>query len=133
MSLKSEMAEMKSRLAGLKERIEADDQEAINEGDQLRADIEAKAAEIEAANKKSAILKAIGTDHEMEEKHMNEELNLDLASLKKNRGSRSFSLKAYNDVHTSVTVTTVDQRVVDPHPELLVRGIFGDEKSKATL
>ena len=127
MSLKSELAEMKSRLAGLKDRIEADDQEAINEGDQLRADIEAKAAEIEAAKKKSAILNAIGTvTNESEEKKM-EEMDLRLEELKATKGTRTFDLKAYNDNHTKPTVTVVDQKVVDLQPELNVRAAFGTE------
>ena len=44
MSMKTELVELKNRLANLKERIEADDQEAIEEGIQLKADIETKTA-----------------------------------------------------------------------------------------
>ena len=61
MSLKSELVELKDRLSALKERIEADDQEAINEGVQLKADIESKTAEIEEAEKKAAVLEVLGT------------------------------------------------------------------------
>lgn len=126
MSMKTELTELKSKLAALKERIEADDKEAIEEGTKLKADIEAKTAEIEAAEKKGAILKMIGTKEESEEKGM-EELDLHLEELKKTKGTRTFDLKAYNDVHTKPTVTVIDRNVIDLRNELNVRQAFGAE------
>ena len=49
MNIKEELISMKNELAELKERIEADDAEAIERGMQLKADIEAKEKEVEAA------------------------------------------------------------------------------------
>ena len=125
MSMKSELADLKQRLAGLKDRIEADDQEAIDEGVQLKADIEKKEAAITAAEQKSAVLKMIGTEGKDEKKM--EELNLNLEELKATKGARTFSLKAYNDNQTKPTVTVVDQNVVDAVPVLNVRNVFGAE------
>ena len=42
MSMKEELVALKEKLSGLKERIEADDQEAINEGVTLQKEIETK-------------------------------------------------------------------------------------------
>ena len=64
MSLKDELAQLKGKLAGLKDRIEADDQEAITEGEKLKGEIEAKAAEVEAAEKKAGLLNLIGKKEE---------------------------------------------------------------------
>lgn len=125
MSMKSELVELKLKLAGLKERIEADDQEAITEAMQLKADIETKTADIKAAEDKAGLLNMIGTDGKDEKKM--EELNLNLEELKTVKGARTFSLKAYNDVHTKPTVTVVDQNVVDAVPALTVRNVFGAE------
>lgn len=62
MSMKSELVELKNKLANLKDRIEADDQEAIAEAMQLKADIETKTAEIKAAEDKAGLLSMIGND-----------------------------------------------------------------------
>lgn len=61
MTLREELQSKKDALFALKERIEADDAEAITEGEQLKADIEAKTAEIQQADKKAALLRVIGT------------------------------------------------------------------------
>ena len=45
MSLKEQLAEAKSALMALKERIENNDAEAIAEGEKLQAEIEAKTAD----------------------------------------------------------------------------------------
>ena len=60
MTLREELQSKKDALYALKERIEADDAEAITEGEQLKADIEAKTAELRQAEKKAALLGVIG-------------------------------------------------------------------------
>ena len=64
MTLKEQLAEAKSALAALKERIEANDTEAIAEGEKLQADIETKTAEIAQAEKKASLLNVIGNKEE---------------------------------------------------------------------
>ena len=60
MTLKEELQATKDALAELKERIEANDAEAIAEGEKLQSEIETKSAEIEQAEKKAALLNVIG-------------------------------------------------------------------------
>ena len=62
MTLREEIKSKKDALVALKERIEANDAEAIAEGEKLRGEIEAKTAELEQAEKKTALLGMIGTE-----------------------------------------------------------------------
>ena len=55
MTLREELQSKKDALFALKERIEANDAEAITEGEQLKADIEAKTAELRQAEKKAPL------------------------------------------------------------------------------
>lgn len=130
MSLKSELVELKDRLSALKERIEADDQEAINEGVQLKADIETKTAEIEEAEKKAAVLEVLGTIEEKEEEKMEENgiKALDLEYLKSNRGSVSTYVKAATDAVVKPTIPVVDQNVAEINYMLGVRDLFNAEE-----
>ena len=64
MNLKENLASLKNELAELKERIEADDAEAIARGVELKAEIEAKEKEVEAAEQKAALLNSIGEKQE---------------------------------------------------------------------
>lgn len=121
MSMKTDLAELKGKLTALKDRIENDDEEALKEAEGLKASIEAKTAEIEKAEKKAAILSAIGIETE------ENEMELNLEELKATKGTRTFDMKAYNDTHTKPTVTVVDQNVVDIQPTLAVRSAFGAE------
>lgn len=123
MSLKSELVEMKDALAALKERIEADDAEAIEEGVKLSADIEAKEKEIELAEQKAAVLEVIGKKPEEEKKEM--ELNLDY--LKSNRGAVQTYIKAATDPVTGPVIPAVSRNVVDIAHELNVRDLFATE------
>lgn len=131
MSMKTELVELKERLAGLKDRIEADDQEAITEGMQLKADIESKTAEIEAAEQKAALLNTIGNETTKETDDMSEleglkALNLDY--LKSNRGSVQTYVKAATDAVTKPTITTTSQNVGEINYVLGVRELFGQEQ-----
>lgn len=150
MSMKTELVELKNRLANLKERIEADDQEAIEEGIQLKADIEAKTAEIEAAEKKAGLLNAIGKkeseDTIVEEKKMARTLGENFANAVAEKGAKSgqrFTVsapdfKAYNDDLAVGTisspqvprplVTDIDKNIVkEVLPGTILRNLFGSE------
>lgn len=131
MSMKTDLAELKDRLAGLKDRIEADDQDAITEGLQLKADIETKQAEIEAAEKKADLLGSIGKKESKEDTQMNTDgiKSLDLEYLKSNRGAVSTFVKAYNDLEAmgDNQIITYNQNVVSVQPALGVRDLFAAE------
>lgn len=126
MNIKEELISMKNELAGLKERIEADDAEAIERGMQLKADIEAKEKEVEAAEKKAAILNAIGEKQE-DEKPMEGIKSLDLESLKLHKGSVQTFVKAATDAVTAPTIPTVSQRVAEIRYNLGVRDLLNEE------
>lgn len=130
MSLKNELAEMKDALEALKERIEADDAEAIEEGVQLKADIEAKEIEIAQAEAKAAVLEMIGNKPEEEKKEMDGIKNMDLSALKTGRGAVSTMIKASNTdpVTTPQYIESYSQRIVDAQPKLGMRDLFSAEQ-----
>lgn len=125
MTLKEELVSMKSELAELKERIEADDAEAIERGTQLKADIEAKEKEVEAAEKKAALLNTIG--EKQEDKNVEGIKSLDLEYLKSNRGAVQTYIKSATDTVTAPTIPTVSQRVAEIAYKLGVRDLFPEE------
>ena len=146
MSLKEQLAELKSKLNGLKERIEADDQEAIEEGIQLKADIETKTAEIEAAEKKAGLLNAIGKKEEdnpmsevKEARSLGENFVKNMPEVREKRFSIvAPEFKAYNDPLAVGTVgspqvpralvTDIDKDIVkEVLPGTVLRGLFGSE------
>ena len=61
MTLREELQSKKDALVALKERIEANDAEAIAEGEKLQGEIETKTAELQQAEKKASLLGMIGT------------------------------------------------------------------------
>lgn len=130
MSLKSELAEMKDALAALKERIEADDTEAIEEGVQLKADIEAKEMEIAQAEAKAAVLEVIGQKPvEEEKKEMDGIKSMDLSALKSGRGTVSTMIKAATDPEkTPQYIMNYSNRVIDAQPKLGARDLFAAEQ-----
>lgn len=130
MTMKEELVQLKSNLAALKGLIEADDQEAITEGERLRGEIESKSAEIEAAEKKSNLLNMIGTKEteeiKMEEKKTAlEEFTAKAASTDKNQKGWSVSahIKAATDVVTGSQMTDYD-RTVAPQPKRIAAADF---------
>ena len=130
MTMKEELVQLKSNLAALKDRIEADDQDAITEGERLRGEIESKSAEIEAAEKKSNLLNMIGTKEteeiEMEEKKTAlEEFTAKAAATDKNQKGWSVSahIKAATDVVTGSQMTDYD-RTVAPQPKRIAAADF---------
>ena len=129
MTLKDELAAKKSELAELKERIEADDAEAIEMGEKLQEEIALKSAELEQAEKKAALLNVIGKKEEevpMEEKGI-KALNLDY--LKANRGSVSTYIKANTDLEAvgDNKIYDYDKNPVNLMAPLSVRALFGAE------
>ena len=130
MTLREELTAKKEALAALKDRIEANEAAAIEEGVKLQGEIETKEAEIVQAEKKTALLSMIGKsekeESEMEEKGIK---SLDLEYLKSNRGSVSTFVKAYNDVEAISTnkIFDYDKNPVNVMPALNVRNIFGAE------
>ena len=150
MSLKEELAQLKERLAGLKERIEADDQEAITEAMGLKSEIEAKTAEVKAAEQKAALLKQIGTketeDETMSEKTVARNLgehfveSVKAANVGKRFDVSAPAFKAATDPMTSPVgavdfATTFDRNVVTgARTPLVIRDLFGAEQiSGSTL
>jgi len=130
MTMKEELLQLKSNLAALKDRIEADDQEAITEGEKLRGEIEAKTAAIEAAEKKAGLLKLIGNkeqeDNPMEEKKTAlQEFTAKAAETDKNVKGWSVSahIKAATTVVTGSQMTDYD-RSVAPQPRRIAAADF---------
>lgn len=151
MTLKEQLAEAKSALMALKERIEANDAEAIAEGEKLQAEIETKTTEIEQAEKKAALLNVIGTK-EQEDAAMPEIKNAAnlgehfVNYVKSNSHTKRFDLaapvyqKAATDTQTSPVAavdyaTTYDKNVVTAaRTPLVVRDLFAAEQiSGSTL
>lgn len=145
MTLKEQLAEAKTALAALKERIEADDAEAIAEGERLQTEIETKTAEIEQAEKKASLLNVIGKkeseDNTMEVKKTAANLGEHFVEYVKSKGTgeKRFDIaapvyvKAATDTQTSPAAavdfaTTFDRNVVTAaRTPLVIRDLFGAE------
>lgn len=147
MSLITELKEKKAALAALKERIEANDAEAITEGEKLQAEIEAKTAEVEQAKKKANLLNIIGKeseDHDMGEiiqakslgEHFVEHLKAGAPVVRGEKFLKAApEFKSYNDVQKTPTTTgvsafatTYDRNVVEgARTPLVVRDLFAAE------
>ena len=144
MTLREELKAKKDALFALKERIEADDADAIADGERLKADIEAKTAELKQAEKKASLLGVIGTADE-EDTAMSD--NIKARSLGENfvnfvkdsDHGKKFDLsapvfsKSATDTQTSPAgvvdfATTFDKNVVTaPRTPLVIRDLFGAE------
>jgi HK97 family phage major capsid protein len=151
MTLKEQLAEAKARLSALKERIEADDADAIAEAEKIQKEIEEKNAEIAQAEKKAALLKVIGTkekeDNTMPEKKKAATLGDAFVETLKAKGEigKRFDVsapafKAATDTQTSPAgavdfATTFDRNVVTgARTPLVIRDLFGAEQiSGSTL
>ena len=145
MTLKEELKAAKDALVELKERIEANDAEAIAEGEKLQQEIETKTAEIEQAEKKAALLNVIGT--KQEENAMSESIQAKSVGenfvnhLKSVEIGKRFTVaapefsKTYSDVQktpstsgVSAFATTYDRTVVEAaRTPLVIRDLFGSE------
>lgn len=145
MTLREELQAKKADLAALKERIEANDAEAIAEGEKLRAEIETKSTEVEQAEKKAALLGIIGKkeeDNTMGEMKQAQNLGEHFINhLKEANVGKKFDVnapsfvKAYNDIQKTPTTsgvaafaTTYDRTVVEgARTPLVVRDLFANE------
>ncbi len=130
MTLKNELTDLKFKLASLKERIEANDEEAINEGVALKADIEEKEKQIAQAEAKASVLEKIGTKTEEKEMEENEIKALNAESLKGRRGTVTTYIKAYNTTHTKPTITEYDPETAIPDRGMRVRDMFSSAETE---
>lgn len=146
MTLKEQLAEAKSALMALKERIEANDAEAIAEGEKLQTEIETKTAEIVQAEKKAALLNVIGKKEEETEmgenvqakslgehfvKHMpqthEKRFNIAAPEFKANTDPLAVGTIASPQVPRAL-VTDIDRNIVpEVIAETYLRGLFGSE------
>ena len=146
MTLKEELTAKKEALAALKERIEANDAEAITEGEKLQAEIETKSAELEQAEKKAALLNVIGNDEKEDSTVETKNMSLGekfVENLKSNPAVKGDKfLKTYSDVQktpstsgVSAFATTYDRNVVEAaRTDIVIRDLFGAEQiSGSTL
>lgn len=135
MTLREQLTEKKDALVALKERIEAEDTEAIEEAAELNDAIETLEKSIEAAEKAKEKLAKIGSEENPEEETGMEDKTglkaLDLEYLKGNRGTvgANINLKTYTDAEAISTnkIIDYDKNPVNIMPALDVRGLFGAE------
>ena len=135
MTLREQLTEKKDALVALKERIAAEDTEAIEEAAELNDAIETLEKSIEAAEKAKEKLAKIGSEENPEEEKGMEDKTglkaLDLEYLKGNRGTvgANINLKTYTDAEAISTnkIIDYDKNPVNIMPALDVRGLFGAE------
>ena len=144
--MKKKLEELKAKLAALKSRIEADDKDAIAEGEKLRGEIETVQAEIAQAEKKAALLSMIGSKSGEDDdtdgapaRSLGEHFVRHLKAHPVGKGQRfDVAAKAYNDVLAVGTpaspqvpralVTDIDRNIVqEVLPETFLRSLFGSE------
>lgn len=144
--MKKKLEELKAKLAALKSRIEADDKDAIAEGEKLRGEIETVQAEIAQAEKKAALLSMIGSKSGEDDdtdgapaRSLGEHFVRHLKAHHVEKGQRfDVAAKAYNDplaVGTIASpqvpralVTDIDRNIVqEVLPETFLRSLFGSE------
>lgn len=140
--MKKKLEELKAKLAALKDRIEADDKDAIAEGEKLRGEIETTQAAIADAEKKAGLLRLIGQKDDKDDGDAKPAKSLGenfVEHLKANpiAGKRfdvaAPAFKAATDPVLSPSgavdfATTYDKNVVTaPRTALVVRDLFGAE------
>lgn len=147
--MKKKLMELLAKLAALKDRIEADDQEAIAEGERLREEIETIKAALNQAQQKAMLLTLIGgmntgTDG-MPEGPARDLGEAFIRQLKASNIGKRFDVtapafKAATDPMTSPSgavdfATTFDRNVVTgARTPLVIRDLFGAEQiSGSTL
>jgi HK97 family phage major capsid protein len=140
--MKKKLEELKTKLAALNDRIEADDKDAIAEGEKLRGEMETTQAAIADAEKKAGLLRLIGQKEDKEDADAKPAKSLGenfVEHLKANpiAGKRfdvaAPAFKAASDPVLSPSgavdfATTYDKNVVTaPRTALVVRDLFGAE------
>ena len=142
--MKEKLIQLKAQLAALKERIEADDKDAIAEGVKLQGQIDETEKAIKQAEQKASLLNLIGKKEEenpMEEKKMARSLGENFVEAVKaaNPGKRfdvsaPAFIKAATDIQTSPVgavdfATTFDRNVVTgARVPLVIRDLFASEQ-----
>ena len=115
-----ELTAKKSALEALAPEIEADNQDAIAEGADLKTEIESLEAEIAADEAKAAILNMVGEESKMEETKMNEMELFVKNAAEVDKTVKGWSvgahIKAATDVVTSPQIADID-RSVAPQPK----------------
>ena len=144
MTLKEQLKEKTEALAALKSRIEANEEEAIAEGEKLQAEIVALGAQLERAQKAADLLKSIGNGEGNDESEDTQAKSLGehfVKHLKKAGVGARFDVvspefvKTYSDVQKTPTTsgvsayaTTYDRNVVEAaRTPLVIRDLFGAE------
>ena len=141
--MKKKLEQLKAQLAALKERIEADDKDAIAEGVKLQGEIKETEAAIKMAEQKAALLGQIGMkeeeDNSAPQKKARSLGENFVQHLKESKVGKRFEIaapafeKAATDTQTSPAgavgfATTYDRNVVTaPRTALVVRDLFGAE------
>ncbi len=137
--MKKKLIELKAKLAALKERIEADDKDAIAEGEKLRVEIETTEAAIAEAEKKAKLLSIIGQktldDNHMPVRNLGEHFTewLKTVAVTKRFNLTAPEFKVASDPMTSPAgavdfATTFDRNVVTgARTPLVIRNLFGAE------
>ena len=144
--MKKKLEELMAKLKALKDRIEADDKDAIAEAEKLKGEIETTKAAIADAEKKAELLKLIGDKGEPDDaadrkaaKSLGEHFIKNMPKTHEKRFNISApDYKAYNDPLAVGTpsspqvpralVTDIDRNIVqEVLPETYLRGLFGAE------
>ena len=124
-----ELAEKKAALAALAPEIESDNEEALQKGKDLKAEIETMEAEIKKAEEKAAVLNSIGKTETVKEEKEMEGLELFV----KNAGEVDRSvkgwgvqahIKAATDVVTGVQIADIDRQVAPQPRRRAARDLF---------
>ena len=125
-----ELAEKKSALEALAPEIEADNEEAIAQGMELKSAIETLEAEIKSAEAKASVLEVIGNSKstEMEDEKMNEMELFCKNAGEIDRSAKGWSVgqhfKAATDVVTGVTIADIDRQVAPQPDRVAVKSLF---------
>ena len=122
MNLKEQLEAKKAELKSL----DLTTEEGIKSGEALTEEISKLTGLVKKAEEIAKVKDSIGTN-EKEEVVEDGIKSAHLEEIKNQKGSRSFSFKAYNDPETAPTVGTTSQKVVDAQPALGVRDLFGSE------
>ena len=132
MTYKERLTAALKELQDLNVKMEAGETVAADQVKGLTDEIENLEKLIKEADRAKAKLSVLG---QPKEKEKAAEERPDLSGLKYAKGSRSFSLKAYNDTQArpvdgggaTIPVMDYDKRVVDIQQPLVVRSMFGSE------
>ena len=114
MTIREELTEKKNALTALKERIEANDAEAIKEGEELMTSIKSLEESVKASEKAQVLLKSIGTKEEdgtMEEKTTMETFIEQAQSV--DTSAKGWSVSAHVKAATDVTMIGANIKETD--------------------